>query len=115
MTARSERNRSALRHDDRCSPLMWTFDGSFADCLADIELTLRRAIVQLDDVSGIAVALDLSLPALAVRVAAGERLQPAWGSFLARVSQRYGLPGPLHVRHRRQAGALATLLIVYRS
>ena len=100
---------------DRHTPLMWTFDGPFATCLADVESTLRRAIVQLDDVAALAVALDMSLPALAVRVAAGDRIQPDWSGFLARVSQRYGLPCPLRVRHRKEHGPLATLLIVYRS
>lgn len=94
---------------------MWTFDGPFAVCLADVEATLRRAIVQLEDVAGIAVALDLSLPALAARVAAGDGIQPAWRGFVDRISRRYGLPSPLRVRHRREAGPLATLLIVYRS
>jgi len=99
-----------------CSPpLTWTFDGPFAVCLTDIEDTLRRAIVQLGDVSGIAVALDLSLPALAARVAAGDLIQPAWSRFLTRVSQRYGLPYPLRVRPHNDEGPLATLAIVYRS
>ena len=96
-------------------PLVWTFDGPFAVCLTDIEDTLRRAIVQLDDVSGVVVALDLSLPALAVRVAAGDRLQPAWSRFLEGVAQRYGLPCRLRVRHRSVRGPLATLVILYRS
>jgi hypothetical protein len=100
---------------DPCAPLIWAFDGPFAMCLADVEDTLRRAIVQLDDVSGVVVGLDLSLPALAARVAAGDRIQPAWSRFLARVSQRYGLPCALRVRHRKDAGPLATLVIVYRS
>jgi hypothetical protein len=98
-----------------CAPLIWTFDGPFAVCLTDIEDTLRRAIVQLNDVSGVAVALDLSLPALAARVAGGDRIQPAWSRFVGRVSQRYGLPAPLRVRPGRHAGPLATLVIVYRS
>lgn len=96
-------------------PLIWTFDGPFATCLGDVEDVLRRTIVQLDDVSGIAVGLDLSLPALAARLAAGDALQPAWSDFLDRVAQRYGLPGRLRVRHRTDAGPLATLVIVYRS
>jgi len=99
---------------DAHTPLMWTFDGPFSLCLADVESTLRRAIVQLDDVSALALALDMSLPALAARVAAGDRIQPDWHTFLARLS-RYGLPSPLRVRHRSEPGPLATLLIVYRS
>ncbi len=107
--------RSAAPRVETCAPLIWTFDGPFAVCLTDVEDTLRRAIVQLSDVSGVAVALDLSLPALAARVAAGDGIQPAWSRFQARVSQRYGLPSPLRVRHRKDAGPLATLVIVYRS
>ena len=99
-----------------CSPpLTWTFNGPFAVCLTDIEDTLRRAIVQLGDISGVAIAIDLSLPALAARVAAGDVIQPAWSRFLTRVSQRYGLPCPLRVRPRNDTGPLATLVIVYRS
>ena len=97
------------------APLIWTFDGPFTVCLTDIEDTLRRAIVQLDDVSGVAVALDVSLEALAARVAAGDSVQPAWSRFLDRISHRYGLPLPLRVRHCRGPGPLATLIIVYRS
>ena len=103
-----------IERNDASPPLTWTFDGPFLVCLTDIEDTLRRAIVQLGDVAGIAIALDLSLPALAARVAAGDAIQPAWNRFLDRVAQRYGLPHPLRVRHRR-AGPLATLVIVYRS
>jgi hypothetical protein len=84
-------------------------------CLTDIEDTLRRAIVQLGDLAGVVVAIDLSLPALAARVAAGDVIQPAWNRFLTRVSQRYGLPCPLRVRPRNHTGPLATLVIVYRS
>jgi len=96
-------------------PLVWTFDGPFVVCLTDIDDTLRRAIMQLGSVSGVAIALDLSLPALAARVAAGDAIQPAWSRFLTRVSQRYGLPYPLRIRPRNDAGPLATLAIVYRS
>ena len=114
MSRSPERLRGVAPNAD-CAPLIWTFDGPFAVCLTDVEDTLRRAIVQLDAVAGVAVALDLSLPALAARVAAGDGIQPAWSAFLARVSQRYGLPSPLRVRHRKDLGPLATLVIVYRS
>src|SRR5687768_1205945 len=114
MTRASARIRRGTAASDAHTPLMWTFDGAFAVCLADVEATLRRAIVQLDDVSALAIALDMSLPALAARVAAGDRIQPEWGRFLDRLS-RYGLPSPLRVRHRREPGPLATLLVVYRS
>lgn len=102
------------RRDPVADPLVWTFDGPFALCLADVEDTLRRTIVQLDDVAAIVAALDLSLPALAERVAAGDTVQPAWRAFLDRTA-RYGLPSPLRVRPRRDAGPLATLVLVYRS
>src|SRR6266567_1339881 len=52
-------------------PLVWTFDGPFGTCLADIEDTFRRAIVQVGDVSRIAVMIELSLPALRARMHAG--------------------------------------------
>ena len=110
----SHRRDSGPRAKRSSPPLIWTFDGPFATCLGDVEDVLRRTIVQLDDVSGIAVGLDLSLPALAARVEAGDALQPAWSRFLDRVAQRYGLPNRLRVRHRTDAGPLATLVIVYR-
>jgi len=96
-------------------PLVWTFDGPFALCLADLEDALRRALVQVGDVSSIAVLIELSLPALKRRVEAGDALQPAWAEFLERVSNRYGLPAPPRVRHARAAGPLATLVVAYRS
>ena len=61
---------------------MWTFDGPFATCLCDMEDTLRRAIVRLGDVSRIVLLIELSLPALRARIAAGDVIQPAWGRFL---------------------------------
>ena len=100
---------------ERIDPLIWTFDGPFAVCLTEIEDTLRRLIVQLDDVAGIAVALDISLPTLAARVRAGDTLQPAWSAFVDRIAHRYGLPRALRVRHRASPGPLATLVVVYRS
>ena len=54
------------------APLVWTFDGPFERCLADLEDTLRRAIVLVGDVSRVALLIDLSLPALLARVAAGD-------------------------------------------
>jgi hypothetical protein len=97
------------------APLVWVFDGPFARCLADIEDTLRRAIVQVGDVAGIAVLIDISLPALKARVQAGDAIQPAWGQFLSRLADRYGLPAAPRVRHLRHAGPLATLVVAYRS
>jgi hypothetical protein len=96
-------------------PLVWTFDGPFATCLADAEDALRRALVQVGDVASIAVLVELSLPALLHRVREGDAIQPAWGRFLGRLSDRYGLPTAPRVRHVRSAGPLATLVIAYRS
>ena len=96
-------------------PLVWTFDGPFTTCLADIEDTLRRAIVQVGDVSSIVVLIELSLPALKRRVDAGDTIQPAWGQFLERLSERYGLPSAPRVRHVRTDGPLAMLVVAYRS
>ena len=101
--------------DAIAAPLVWSFEGPFATCLADLEDALRRAIVQVGDVSSIAVLIELSLPALKRRVDAGERIQPAWGRFLERLANRYGLPVPPRVRHLRTAGPLATLVVAYRS
>ena len=99
---------------DLPAPLVWTFDGPFERCLADLEDTLRRAIVMVGDVSRIALLIDLSLPALQRRVAAGDALQPALGRFLERLAG-YGLPSPPRVRPLRRAGPLATLVIAYRN
>lgn len=96
-------------------PLVWTFDGSFATCLADMEDALRRAIVQVGDVSSIAVLIEVSLPGLKRRVDAGDAIQPEWGRFLERMSDRYGLPAPPRVRPLGIEGPLATLVIAYRS
>jgi hypothetical protein len=95
-------------------PLTWAFDGRYAQCLADAEDTLRRAIVQVGDVSRVLIAIDLCLPALKARAASGERLQPAWGAFLDRVSTRYGLPAP-RIRYVKDEGPLLALVIAYRS
>lgn len=101
--------------DAIAAPLVWSFEGPFATCLADLEDALRRAIVQVGDVSSVAVLIELSLPALKRRVDAGERIQPAWGLFLDRLANRYGLPIPPRVRHVRTAGPLATLVVAYRN
>ena len=96
------------------APLVWTFDGPFERCLADLDDTLRRALVMVGDAARLALLIDLSLPAIQRRVAAGDRLQPAWGLFLERIA-RYGLPAEPRVRHLRAAGPLATLVIAYRN
>ena len=95
------------------APLVWTFDGPFERCLADLEQALRRAIVRVGDVSRVALLIELSLPALKARLEAGDTLQPAWGRFLDGLA-RYGLPAPPRVRHVRTAGPLATLVVAYR-
>ena len=111
---RSKRvNRIAPR--DVEAPLMWTFNGPFATCLFDMEDTLRRALVQVGEVSRLAVMVELSLPALRARVEAGDVIQPAWDRFLEAVGSRYGLPAAPRVRHRKAEGPLATLWIAYRS
>lgn len=116
--SRTGRGTSAIpprdSRDDLPAPLVWTFDGPFATCLADIEDALRRAIIQVGDVSRIAVRLDLSLPALELRVHAGDAIHPSWGTFLVNVSRRYGLPGALRVRTQQGNGPLATLVVAYR-
>ena len=96
-------------------PLTWTFDGAFAQCLADAEDTLRRAIVQVGDVSRVLVALTVCLPALRARIDAGDCVQPAWGEFLERVASRYGLPSPPRLRYSKEAGPLIALIVAYRS
>jgi hypothetical protein len=94
---------------------MWTFDGPFTTCIADMEDALRRAIVQVGDVASIAVLIEISLPRLMRRVEAGEVIQPAWRLFLERMSDRYGLPAPPRVRPLRIEAPLATLVIAYRN
>jgi len=109
------RRKQKVRASDTIGgPLVWTFDGAFALCLADMEDTLRRVIVQLGDIASIAVLIEVSLPALKRRVDAGEAIQPAWRQFLERLSSRYGLPAPPRVRMIRNSAPLATLVIAYR-
>ena len=95
-------------------PLVWTFDGPFERCLADLEDSLRRGLVLIGDVSRVALLIDVSLPALQRRVRAGDPIQPAWGRFLERVAD-YGLPTFPRVRYLRRSGPLATLVVAYRS
>jgi hypothetical protein len=109
-----KRARPPHRRAPAPAPLVWAFDGPFDACLADLEDTLRRAIVLVGDVARVALLIELSLPALQARVRAGDALQPAWGSFLERLA-RYGLPAAPRVRHLRRAGPLATLVVAYRN
>ena len=96
-------------------PLVWTFDGPFGTCLSDLEDAFRRAIVQVGDVSRIAVMIELSLPALQARMQAGDAIQPAWSRFLEAMTSRYGLPAAPRVRYLKTRATLATLVIAYRS
>ena len=97
------------------APLIWAFDGPFVRCLHDLEDTLRRAIVQVGDVSRIAVLVELSLPRLRARIERGDAVQREWGGFLDRVTSRYGIPKAPRVRYVTSAGPLITLVIAYRS
>ena len=102
------------KRPDGPEPLVWTFDGPIERTLADLEDTLRRAIVMVGGVSRVALLIDLSLPALQRRVAVGDALQPGWGRFQERLAG-YGLPSLPRVRHLKSAGPLATLVIAYRN
>ena len=117
MKAAARRNAGDARSDAADAlppPLVWTFDGPFERCLNDLEDSLRRALVLIGDVSRVALLIDISLPALQARVRAGDRIQPAWGRFVERLSE-YGLPTFPHVRPLRTPGPLATLVVAYRS
>jgi hypothetical protein len=94
---------------------VWTFDGPFGTCLADLEDTFRRALVQVGDIARIAVMIELSLPALQSRIEAGDAVQPAWSRFLNGLAARYGLPGRPRIRYLETPAPLATLVIAYRS
>jgi len=96
-------------------PLVWTFDGAFGACLADMEDAFRRALVQIGDVARIAVLIELSLPALQTRMQAGDAIQPAWSQFLDAMRSRYGLPAVPRIRYLKTPAALVTLVIAYRS
>ena len=115
MNQKSARREARPRTQKVEAPLVWTFDGPFVTCLHDMEDTLRRAIVQVGDVSRIALMIELSLPALRARTQSGDAIQPAWGRFLDALTRRYGLPAPPRVRHLKTQGPLVTLVIAYRS
>ena len=114
MSAATRRSASREALEALPSPLVWTFDGPFERCLDDLEDSLRRALVLIGDVSRVALLIDVSLPALQARVRAGDRIQPAWGRFVERLSS-YGLPSFPRVRPLRAHGPLATLVVAYRS
>src|SRR5207245_718966 len=71
--ARKSTSRQALGRGVE-APLLWTFDGPFITCLYDLEDALRRAIVQVGDVSRIAILLELSLPRMHARIQSGESI-----------------------------------------
>lgn len=96
-------------------PLTWAFDGRFPDCLADLEDALRRAIVQVGDVSRVLVVIELALPALKARMEKGDAIQPAWSEFLARVTSQYGLPAAPRFRYLTHEAPLLALVIAWRS
>jgi len=96
-------------------PLVWSFDGAFATCLADLEDTFRRALAQAGDVARIVVMIELCLPALEARLQRGEAIQPAWSRFLEAITARYGLPAAPRIRYLKTPAPLATLVIAYRS
>ena len=100
---------------DRRAAGVDVFDGPLAACLADIEDALRRAIVQVGDVSSIAVLIEVSLPALKRRVDAGDALQPAWGAIPRAPVGPVRIAAGAARAPRRGPGPLVTLVIVYRS
>ena len=114
MSAVARRDAQSNGREALPPPLVWTFDGPFERCLNDLEDSLRRALVLVGDVSRVALLIDVSLPALQARVRAGDRIQPAWGRFVERLSG-YGLPSLPRVRPLRTHGPLATLVVAYRS
>ena len=76
-TSRTRRSRG--RETSIGGPLVWTFDGPFATCLADMEDTLRRAIVQVGDVASHRGADRAVAAGAASARRAGDAIQPAWG------------------------------------
>jgi len=110
--ASASRNRVAATVE---APLTWAFDGRFPSSLADLEDTLRRAIVQVGDVARVLVVIELSLPGLKARMAAGDKVQPAWGEFLARVTSHYGLPAAPRLRYLTHDAPLLVMIMAYRS
>jgi hypothetical protein len=108
------RRPSPPSQDTLPAPLVWTFDGVFAHCLADAEDALRRAIVMVGDVARVAVLVELSLPALKQRAHAGDAVAQPWARFMDTIA-RYGLSDVPRVRHVRAAGPLVTLVFAYRS
>ncbi len=106
--------RHAPAQDALPAPLVWTFNGPFAHCLADAEDALRRAIPMVGDVARVAVLIELSLPALKERVRIGDAVREPWARFMDNIA-RYGLSDIPRVRHSRAAGPLVTLVFAYRS
>ena len=95
--------RAASVHADL--PLVWTFDGPFATCLAR-----HGGHVAARDRAGRRRGgdhrADRAFAAGArARVEAGDAIQPAWGRFLESLTRRYGLPAAARVRHHRTTRA----------
>ena len=105
--ARRERGVAAQRRAATLpAPLVWTFDGPFERCLADIEDTLRRAIVLIGDV----VARRLADRPVAAGAAGARRRRRRAAARLGALHRaalgRYGLPCLPRVRPMRTAGPL---------
>ena len=115
MSRAATAKRSVRERESARGPLVWTFDGAFATCLADLEDTFRRALVQAGDVTRIVVMIELCLPALEACLKRGEAIQPAWSRFIESVTARYGLPAAPRIRYLKTPAPLATLVIAYRS
>lgn len=111
MNSSEHSDRVAVR--ERVAPLVWTFDGSFGAVLTDMEAALGRAILQIEDASRIAVLIRISLPQVKAALQTGDKLQPAWSTFLRTLPARFNLPAPPRVRFTEAAGPLATLVVVY--
>jgi hypothetical protein len=79
-----------------------------------MEDALRRAIVQVGDVSSIVVQIELSLRRSAPRRC--RRRHPAGvGTISGRAFDRYGLPSAARCERWIAKGPLATLVIAYRT
>jgi len=96
------------------APLIWTFAGPFATCLADMEDTFRRAIIQVGDVSRIAVQ-DRSVAAGAeeARPTRENRSSPQGNNSSTPDAALRPARRP-RVRHVKTGGPLATMVIAYR-
>ena len=89
------------------APLVWTFDGPFERCLADLEDTLRRAIVMVGDVVARRAA-DRPVAAGAAAPGRGRRSRcsrpGAASSNASPATACRPLPRVRHLRAQRSAG-----------